>query len=190
MKIPIAIFSLLFTMNVKAQPVNFGIKGGVNVYHLTSYGYQYPSLTGFNAGILARLHIKRTLTLQPEICYSSEGYKFIDRSIIIKNILGYVNLSLLLQYLVAKGIMIEAGPQFGVLVNAKSKDNFGNTAGIKDDYTRNDFGGFVGLCYTHSLLRSGIDIRYYSGFTNLGKTYQNERSKGIQAGIFYLLKHR
>lgn len=180
-----ATFFLLF--NVKAQEAHFGIKAGMNASSLNSSPANSDMQTkiGFNAGVLAHIHgAKAQWAVQPEIYYSSEGAKSKSNSD-AKLDLGFLNVPILAQYMFDNGFRIEAGPQVGFLLNAKSKES-GSSTDIKDGYNSAAFSIPVGVGYlTTSGL--GFDARYNFGISDLSKTSGETklRSNVFQFGLFY-----
>ena len=179
-----ATFFLL--LQAKAQHVHFGIKAGLNASSLS-----YPdnsdmqSKIGFNAGILAHIHTSSKMwAIQPELYYSSEGAKSKSNSNESLN-LGYLNLPVLIQYMFDNGFRLEAGPQVGFLINAKSK--VGNTStDIKDNMQSAVFSIPVGVGYltTGGL---GFDARYNFGISNINKSDRGPKvhSNVFQFDVFY-----
>ena len=179
--------AVILTGTATAQHVNIGVKGGLNVYNLTD-GSQYSPMAGLNLGLLGHVHLTDQLALQPEIYYSGQGAK-------IENIntnlnLDYINVPVLLQYMFDNGFRIQAGPQLGFLVAAKTKSG-DTTINVKDDYESLDVGLGIGASYVNPNTGFGVDARYNHGLTNV-RTSGNSDSKnrGFQLGVFYLFKHK
>ena len=179
-----ATFFLL--LQAKAQHVHFGIKAGLNASSLS-----YPdnsdmqSKIGFNAGILAHIHTSSKMwAIQPELYYSSEGAKSKSNSNESLN-LGYLNLPVLIQYMFDNGFRLEAGPQVGFLINAKSK--VGNTStDIKDNMQSAVFSIPVGVGYLTSG-GLGFDARYNFGISNINKSDRGPKvhNNVFQFDVFY-----
>src|SRR5688572_25362582 len=93
------IATLLTTTAVRAQEMNIGIKGGLNLYNIDNdNNSEYDTKIGFHAGLLAHIHLTRQFAVQPELVYSSQGAKYTIGGIESKLNLGYVNIPVLLQY--------------------------------------------------------------------------------------------
>src|SRR5690242_18507949 len=187
MKKIIMMAATCFTLlQVKAQDAHFGIKGGLNASSL-SYPNNSDMQTkiGFNAGILAHIHTSDKMwAFQPELYYSSEGAKSKSNSNESLD-LGYLNLPVLIQYMFDNGFRLEAGPQVGFLMNAKSK--VGNTStDIKDHMKSAVFSIPLGVGYltTGGL---GFDARYNFGIRNINKSDYGykEHSHVFQFDVFY-----
>ncbi len=173
-----------------AQHSHIGIKGGLNLYNVhhdsdTKYDYK----AGFHAGLLAHLHISDHFALQPEVVYSTQGanYKYFNTT--TKFNLDYINVPVLFQYMFENGFRLQAGPQLGVLINARSKnDNF--SYNHKDELEPIDLGVTVGMSYVSSS-GFGVDARYVHGLTSISKNNSfNFYNRGFQLGVFYIFKHK
>src|SRR5574340_641843 len=144
---------------VRAQ-VRVGLKVCMNASSLksTPANSDLETKIGFNAGILAHIHTSNPQwAVQPELYYSLEGAKSKSNNDAKLN-LDYLNLPVLLQYMFDNGFRIEAGPQLGFLVSAKSKLN-STSVDVKDNYKTASFSIPAGVGYlTSSGL--GFDARY------------------------------
>ncbi len=185
----VALAALMMTGAASAQKVNLGIKGGLNVFNLESDPDQdYKSRTNFNAGLLGHIHLGPQFGLQPEVVYSGQGAKANSGNGQTK--LAYINVPLNLQYMFDNGFRLQAGPQVGFLVNAKSEVGSLETD-IKDQLKTVDFGITAGVSYVHPPTGFGVDARYNLGLTDITETNLNEiKNRGFQVGVFYLFKHR
>ena len=100
--------------------------------------------------------------------------------------LDYINVPVLFQYMFDNGFRLQAGPQVGFLISAKSKNN-DNTTDIKDDLKPIDFGVSIGASYVFPPTGFGIDARYNLGLSNINKkSTVNSTNRGLQLGIFYI----
>ena len=164
---------------------HFGVKAGMNASELQQKDLKSQTKIGFNAGVLAHIHSNGSqFAFQPEVIYSLEGAKNIG---ILKSNqdLHFINVPLLAQYMFDNGFRIEAGPQFGFLVAAKSK--IGSvTADNKDSFKSTAISLPVGVSYlTTSGL--GFDARYSFGLTDLKDSDVGGKLTGnnFQFGIFW-----
>ena len=124
---------------LRAQQVELGLKGGLNVATIS-----YPSTNSnvdprisVNLGGLAHIHLSKEFALQPELLFSGQGYKQTISNVKYKTNLNYVQLPILLQYMIGTGFRIETGPQFGALLSAKSKSG-DVSVDVKDQYKKID----------------------------------------------------
>jgi hypothetical protein len=172
--------------NAPAGHVSLGIKGGVNVYNVhNDDNTKYDPRTGYHFGLLGHIHFDNQFAIQPEIVYSAQGAKIVDT----KYNLDYINVPVLFQYMFDNGFRIQAGPQVGFLVSAKSKLN-NNTTDNKDNLKPIDFGLSIGASYVVPSTGFGIDARYNLGLTNINKDSAVKSTiRGLQLGVFYIFGH-
>lgn len=172
--------------NAPAGHVNLGIKGGVNVYNVhNDNDTRYDLKAGFHFGLLGHIHLNSQFAIQPEILYSAQGARNGDT----KYNLDYVNVPVLFQYMFDNGFRIQAGPQFGLLISAKSKNN-NDITNIKDNYKPIDFGASIGASYIFPPTGFGVDARYNIGLSNINKNGTvNSSNRGVQLGLFYIFGH-
>lgn len=177
---------LFFTLNTNAQDVHFGLKAGLNASSLNyNNNSDMQTKIGFNAGLLAHIHTSNKFwAVQPEIYYSSEGAKSKSNSNVSAD-LGYLNIPVLVQYMFDNGFRIEAGPQVGFLMNAKTKVG-NNSTDIKNNLKSAVFSIPLGLGYV-TMSGLGFDARYNFGISNIYKTDAAPvtHSNVFQFDIFY-----
>ncbi len=173
--------------NSPAGHVNFGIKGGINLYDVHhDNSTKYTMATGFHFGVLGHIHFNSQFAFQPEIVFSNQGAKYTDENVNTKYILDYINVPVLFQYMFDNGFRLQAGPQVGFLINAKSK-NDNDISDIKDDINPIDFGLSIGASYIFPPTGFGIDARYNLGLTNINQSNSvYSTNRGLQLGIFYI----
>lgn len=131
---------------------------------------------GFHIGGLAELKLSEKFALQPELLFSSQGFKsnyydLDDRKVDYNVNLSYVNIPIMAKFFPIEGLSIEAGPQVGFLVSAKNELNDYNNEDLepgeseidtKDLYKSLDFGINIGASYE---MESGL---FFSARYNLG----------------------
>jgi hypothetical protein len=165
-----------------------GIKGGANFYNLNSDpdNTSLKTSIGFHVGALGHVHLGTKWALQPELTYSSQGAKFEMPGDDIKLKLGYINVPILVQYMFDNGFRIQAGPQVGFLINAKTKLG-GTDTDVKDDFTEVDIAASAGLSYVDPKSGVGIDARYNLGLNNIAEGGgPSLKNRGAQVGLFFL----
>ena len=186
----IIVAALLITGRANAQHVNLGVKAGLNVYSIHNddgSSSNYDSKTGFHAGLLGHIHLSKHIALQPEIVYSAEGTKYNSGNSTLK--LSYINVPFIFQYMFDNGFRIQAGPQVGFMVNAKSETN--NVTVDRNDIKSVDFGLGVGVSYLHTASGLGVDARYNFGLTTINKNSTvKSTNNGFQLGAFYMFPHK
>jgi len=181
-----SIFALLFTGTVAAQHINIGIKGGLNAFWLSNdNNVKTDTKLGFHAGLIGHIHASSQFAFQPELYYSVQGAQYTVAGSDLKLNLNYVNVPLLLQYMFDNGFRLQAGPQAGFLVSAKS-----NNTDVKNAYESFDLGIVGGISYVNPATDFGVDLRYNHGLSNINKNNPvNSYNRGLQLGVFYLFNH-
>ncbi len=90
------------------------------------------------------------------------------------------------QYNALPNLYVEAGPQFGFLVSAKSKFNNGSVD-VKDATKGFDFGLGLGAGY-YFTPNIGVNLRYVAGLTDIVKDRiggDSAKNGVFQAGLSY-----
>ena len=175
----------------KAQHVQFGLKGGLNVatVNINNSNYNVDPRISAHVGGLAHIHLSKEFAIQPELTFSGQGYQVngtgnnADQHVN----LNYINLPVLLQYMFQSGFRIETGPQLGLLVGAKYKVGSVETD-IKGSYKTVDIGWGLGAGY---ITKSGfgIDARYNLGLSKINDDNSAKITNRVfQVGVFYQFK--
>ncbi|MBV8328347.1 porin family protein [Chryseobacterium sp.] len=172
----------------------FGLKAGGNLSSVT--GSDTRSKLGFYGGIFLNFAVSSVWSIQPELVYSLQGAKAKDDYVFggykitaLKQNLGYVNIPVMVQYNATSEFYIEAGPEFGYLVDARAKGDFNGRsydAGNIDSFKTFNFGLGIGLGYKMTP-NFGINARYTAGLTDIVKNGGGEASKNsnLQLGLAY-----
>ena len=89
------------------------------------------------------------------------------------------------------GFRLQAGPQVGFLISAKSETN-GVKADIKNQLKKIDFAVSAGVGYVHPPSGFGVDLRYNLGLSNINDDNTDNKltNRGVQFGVFYLFNHK
>ena len=171
----------------------FGIKAGGNLSDLANSDAK--SKIGFYAGAFMNAPISAEFSIQPEVVYSQQGAKFGNSSFEgittqdPKLNLGYINVPVMVQYNATPDFYLEAGPEFGFMVDAKLKGKVNGstqTADVKDGFNTFNFGMGLGAGYRFTPNIS-INARYTAGFTNIVKNNGGDsvRNNNFQLGLGY-----
>jgi Outer membrane protein beta-barrel domain len=176
------IFLLLTSVHFTNAQISFGAKAGVN---FADFGGENANglsgKIGFNIGGLANISLTEKLKVQPEILYSAEGTK----SSAAKFNPNLINIPVLLQYSLYKGLYAETGPQFGIITSFKVKPNdSGSSIDVKDSYKSSNFSWGIGFGYqTNNGL--GMNARYNLGLASIAKGSGDLKMNNITLGVFY-----
>ncbi|WP_108867237.1 porin family protein [Aquimarina aquimarini] len=166
----LAIAVIGFSISSNAQDIKFGFKGGVNFATLNGddVNDNLDGRTGYHIGAVAQIGLAEKFALQPELLYSAQGIEDTD--------IDYLNLPVLVKFKFAKLFSIEAGPQFGFVVNDNVK------AGAKPESF--DLSGAVG---------AGVEfgpffgqLRYNFGFTDVIDNVEAKNS-AFQVSVGYYI---
>lgn len=180
------IMALQTRNSLQAQHVQYGLKVGLNTSNIW-YEKSDPSeyKTGIHAGGLAHIHLSKRIGLQPELLFSNQGGKQTQDGTDYNLNLNYLNVPVLVQYMIGTGFRLQAGPQIGYLISAK-RDKPAETD-IKKNYKSADLSLAAGLGYvTGSGL--GLDARWVFGFSDINNLSGNNFAANnvAQVGLFYL----
>jgi len=182
-----AIIGVVFFMvaGLTYAQTNMGIKGGLNFSTIHPGGSSNPDIrTGFHVGLLWHFPQGRSIAFQPELVYSLQGAWLSSNE---KLNLGYINAPFLLQVMVGRRFRLEAGPQLGFLVNARTQS--GNALeNVRQSYKTIDAALAVGFGF---LGRAGLgfDARYNYGLSAINKSGGEVANRVFQVGLFYQFRH-
>lgn len=153
-----------------AQGFHVGLKGGANLYKVDGKSFSEEFKFGYNLGGFAEIYFGKKVGIQPEILWNevntktSTQFKDIYNTSIseLKNIkLNYLSIPVLLNVRPSKFITLQAGPQFGILLN-QDKTLLQNG---KEAFKKGDFSLLGGV----QLNIGGIKVggRYAIGLNNI-----------------------
>lgn len=174
----LTILCVSLSTKLYAQTTDFGVKGGLSIPSLTGdVNDNVKSRVAFHAGLFAEVSFSDMFSIQPELLYSSQGYKFVDD----KGINDYLNVPIMGKFYPIEGFHIEMGPQFGFLLSAKEKGK-SRTQDVKEGYKTFDFGLNFGTGYKLTDYNLLFGVRYNLGLTNVLK----DNSSKIKNGVFQI----
>ena len=169
----------VFTTSAHAQlKLSYGPKAGLNLstVHHTIFDFQKVR-PGLHIGGFLNLRFNKWIALQPELFYSMQGTlhemsevsedgNFTGNTIKNKTKLDYLQIPLMFKFYPISGLYLEAGPQFGILVNAKydaPSSQYYDNCNIRDLTKKGDIGLGIGAGYE---FRFGLmaGYRYTHGF--------------------------
>ncbi len=187
----IAFFLLAFSA-ANAQGFAAGFKIGTNINKIEGLSFSDKFTYGYGAGAFMQVGFGKKWGIQLEGVFNqvntdtserfSELYKInADKVSNIK--LNYFSIPVLLNYHVSKGIVLQAGPQWGILIN-QTKNILQNG---QEAFKQGDFSLLGGL----QLQLSGVRLygRYAVGLTNLNDIDNRDKWKNqsFQLGVGFAI---
>lgn len=154
------------------KDMKFGVKGGLNSFTVTNQTGA-KSKIAFQLGGFAEFKVSDKFSVQPELMFTSQGAK---GDLATLN-LSYINIPVIAKYYVTEELSLQAGPQIGFLMSAKSDDT-----DVKDQLKSMDYGLNLGAGYNLNENMS-LDLRYYLGFAQLQKDLATGESASHNAGL-------
>jgi hypothetical protein len=179
----------LYSGHVFAQELHLGVKGGADMRKISNSLFQDKFSFGYHLGGFVQLGLTKSIIFQPEVYFSQTSYdtaegfnQVLPNAITISQLkLGYLNIPLLLGLKINQRLMLQAGPQFGILMN-KSEDLKSNG---KDALKKGDVSMVAGLQITAASFI--IYGRYQAGLSDLsGDAVLNQsswKSQTIHLGV-------
>ncbi|MEP3208367.1 MAG: porin family protein [Maribacter sp.] len=179
---------VLSPMSVGAQEPRLGVKGGLTYATIAgdlTEGIN-PRLSG-HLGVFVNFEFSDKFAIQPELLYSSQGFRFNTDLVFIQTAnpqinepdfttavqFNYVSIPLIAQFELSDRIAIEFGPQFAFLLNqvTKIKDfdgldtqNLNERESVSGNFQL-DYGAAVGIL-VHINDRFSVSPRFYLGLRN------------------------
>ena len=161
-----------------ATYVKFGFKGGVNFSNMYTENVDDSNvLTGFIAGIFAKLPVSTNVAIQPELYYTTKGSEVVYNNAFASGTakfrVNYVEMPVLLVVNLSEVFNFQIGPYVGYLLdgevtNESSSPIFNFEDNIDpDEFNKIDAGVAAGIGLDFGTI--GIGARYNYGLTKVGK---------------------
>ncbi len=176
--------------------VQFGIKSGINIATTRDLITFPKNRLGWYGGGLAIIQLHKKLFLQPELNFSSKGYRYIDQSTnrTVAMRLNYLSIPIQLSYNIDKKTNLLFGTELGYLIKAVNDFNNENANATASFPKKLDIGLAIGLQYD-IIKRLGVEARYIYGFKRF---YQTDAvgvrrsellaaNRAFQLGLYYIL---
>ena len=185
----LAIFSIMGSAAF-AQKIHVGVKGGANINKLTGKSFSDEFSFGYHLGGMVSVGLGKKFAIQPEILINqinvdtSSSFSTVYQFNKLEKVkLKYLSVPILLNFKPVKYITLQAGPQFGILMN-KSKTLLQNG---KEAFKTGDFSMLGGVQVNISHLN--IYARYAVGLSNLNDLDKQEKwkSQSVQIGVGFTL---
>jgi hypothetical protein len=181
--------ALLISQVMMAQ-FHIGVKTGANITKVDGQSFKNQFRYGYHIGGFAEIGLGEKIMLQPEVMFNQvsstldSNYKNIYQDVFSSDQsrvrLGYLSIPVLLNYkLIGSFLMLQAGPQFGILID-KNKDLVKN--GV-DAFSNGDFSMLGGVQLKLSSVR--INARYVVGLSNINDIDNRDKWKnqGLQLSL-------
>lgn len=186
-KIPL-LAALLVLAQISFAQFSIGVKGGANITKIDGRSFSDEFKYGYHLGGFATIGLGGRFAIQPEVLLnqvqSKTGTEFndlyqpvIDGNENIK--LNYLSIPLLLNYKVLPFLSLQAGPQFGILLD-QDKNLLQNG---KEAFDKGDFSMLGGAQINLGKLR--LNGRYVVGLNNINDIDNQDRWKnqGFQLSL-------
>ncbi len=181
--------AVLIFSTARSQSFHLGVKGGTNINKISGHSFSDKFSYGYHLGGFAEIGLGKKWAIQPEVLFNqintdtssqfSKIYTSLSASNISKIKLSYLSIPLLLDYKVSKFLTLQAGPQFGLLMQ-QNKNLFENG---KDAFKKGDFSMLGGIQLKIATVR--IYGRYALGLSNINDIDNKDKwkSQSFQVGI-------
>ncbi len=169
-----------------AQGFKIGVKGGADIHKIDGKAFKDQFSYGYDLGGFAEIGLTKKFGIQPEVLFSqvnvdtSENFSDLyDFNAVSSVKLKYLKIPLLLNYNANPFVTLQAGPQFGILMDQNSS----LTKNGQNAFSKGDFSMLGGLQLNISKLR--IYGRYAVGLNNINDIDNQDKWKNqsIQLGI-------
>lgn len=176
----VLICTLVMSYELASAQAAFGLKGGVNLtsLKLDDPDASYDSRTGFHAGVFLRGKFDK-VAIQPEVLLFTqrgEGTFSLGK---VEESFTYLSIPVILKFYPIGGLNIQAGPQFGFLLDGERKyeNAFGTIKDdIKDSYKSSDVSISLGGGYDFGF-GLGLDVRYNIGVKDINDEVNGDPAK-------------
>lgn len=182
--ISLAVF--LFIFSASYSQINLGIKAGASINKITGKTFKEEFTYGYHLGGFVTIGLGEKLSVQPEVLFNqfktdtSSSFSSVYQFNKVNNIkLNYLSIPILLNYNLGKSVALQAGPQFGILIDENKKLLQNGEAAFKNG----DFSMIGGL----QLKLSSFSLygRYVIGLAEIDNIGDSDKwkSQSIQLGI-------
>jgi hypothetical protein len=186
-KLPFFLILLLAAQASFAQ-FGLGIKAGANITKIDGKSFKDEFRYGYHLGGYANIGLGGRFSLQPEVLFNQYNTRTdssfsniyqtaIDGNSNIK--LGYLSIPILLNYKLGSFLSLQAGPQFGVLLDRR-KNLLENG---KDAFDKGDFSMLGGAQL--GLGKIKLTGRYFVGLNNINDIDNQDKwvNQGFQVSV-------
>lgn len=182
---------LFVSSSLFAQGFSLGVKGGANLGKMSGQSFKDEFTLGYHVGAFATIDFSKKFGIQPEVLLSQTNVDtasnfsqvFHPVTPVSKINLQYLTIPILLNYNVAKVLTLQAGPQFGIMLD-KNKDLVQNG---KDAFKSQNFSVVAGVQL--NLLKFRAYGRFVGGLTDINNIGNSDtwKTQAIQLGVGFAL---
>jgi hypothetical protein len=179
-----------FILNsIQAQGINFGVKAGANLSDASGSSFKDGYKFGYHAGFFSELMLTKKFGIQPEILFSETNlragdslgslYNGVSLADVAKIKLQYISIPILLDYKPIPFLTLQAGPQFGILMNQTKP----LSANAKDAFKKGDLSLLLGAQL--NVFKFRVYARYAVGLSDINDFDNKEKwnSQTVQLGL-------
>jgi hypothetical protein len=180
----------IFVLNsIQAQGIKLGVKVGANLTDVSGVSFKDGYKFGYHAGFFSELMLTKKFGIQPEVLFSETNlragdslgslYNGISITDIAKVKLQYISIPILLDYKPIPFLTLQAGPQFGILMNQTKPFS----ANAKDAFKKGDLSLLLGAQL--NVFKFRIYARYAVGLSDINDFDNKEKwnSQTVQLGL-------
>jgi Outer membrane protein beta-barrel domain len=177
------------SIGASAQGIKFGPKLGANMGKIDGAGFDEKYTLGYHVGGFVQINFSKKLGIQPEVLWNqinadtATNIRQVYQNLANQNLknpqLNYLSIPVLLNYSPVKLITLQAGPQFGILLN--KSDNLLENG--ENAFKNGDLSLLGGVQL--NLLKLRIHARYVVGLNDISDVNNTDkwRNQGIQIGV-------
>lgn len=187
-KIILLALTICLNFGLKAQGFKIGVKAGSNITDVTGLQFKDGFNYGYHAGVFSEIMFSKYIGIQPEALWSQTN---LTRATSISSIyqpslgtlasieLTYLSIPVLLNIRPTKLITLQAGPQFGILVDKTQTA----TANAGNAFKNGDLSMVGGVQF--NMFKLKFYGRYLAGLNNINDISDQDKwkSKSYQLGV-------
>ena len=171
------------TTKAYSQDLEFGLKMGANIFKIGGSAFDEQFRFGYHLGAFGYIGINKEWGVQPELLWSNVNTKVGTSAADVQNFsnvtdisLNYLSIPLILTYKPIPILSLQAGPQFGILVNPHETTLKNGNNAFSDGDISFLLGGQVNL----GSLKAGL--RYVVGLNNINDISDQDKwsNQGFQ----------
>lgn len=154
------------------SPIQFGLKAGGNysgtIFSGTNMYYDVNYKFGYYGGLIFKIDLPKSMSLQPEILYNEKGENLKhlqDEEVTGRFNFVFLSMPIMFQYQINPKFYVEIGPEISHLLSAKLKfkKNTSDDEDLTELYNALDAGLGFGIGYSLSP-KISVGARYTYGF--------------------------